>query len=142
MALNRLTQPLDPSTLLLISTGGEGRERPEFKDGARTGAPVMRNGAAVRRVSGIAVSLAGQGLDGIAVDTSTPLDAIPAGTVLRAEGEAELSIRADAKPGFNGGAPRGELQVSLFVERLAPVPTAEIGAVLARAQGKAEEVKK
>ncbi|WP_228843890.1 hypothetical protein [Mycobacteroides abscessus] len=51
----------------------------------------------------------------------TPLEDAPAGMVYRAEGVVELSVRADARPGFGDRGPRGVLAVTVRIERLAPV---------------------
>lgn len=114
-----------PSEVLVVATGGSARERAEYVDGERTGEPVMRGGAAVRRLTGMAVSVGGLGLDGAVVDTTTPLEEVEAGTIYRAEGEAEIAVRADAKAGFKAGdKPRADLNFTVFIERLVPVGSA------------------
>lgn len=114
-----------PSEILVVATGGSARERAEYVDGERTGESMTRGGAAVRRLSGMAVSIGGLGLDGAVIDTTTPLEEVEAGTIYRAEGEAEVAVRAEAKPGFKeGDKPRGELVFTVFIERLVPVGSA------------------
>lgn len=114
-----------PSEVLVVATGGVARERAEYVDGERTGESVMRGGAAVRRLTGMAVSVGGLGLDGAVVDTTTPLDEVEAGTIYRAEGEVEVGVRAEAKPGFKAGdKPRADLAFAVFIERLVPVGSA------------------
>lgn len=122
--ISRLTLSVDPSTVLLIGTGGTSRTRVAYANGVKTEVNVQRGGADVHRLTGVAVSVSGVGLDGAVVETATPLENVPAGGIFRAEGIAEVSVRADGRPGFAGGAPRGVLAVTVFVERLVPVGNA------------------
>ena len=91
----------------------------------------MRDGAAVRAVTGLAVSVAGVGLDGATVQTVTPLEEISAGQIYAAEGAVEIIARAEAKPGFGGGSPRADLNIVVFIERL--VPKGDVTSLLAGA---------
>lgn len=109
------------SDVLALGTGGFARQRKMYVNGAASEDPVLRNGAAVHRVTGLGVSVGGVGLDGADVSTTTPLGQVEAGTIFKAEGEVEVSVRAESRMGFNGGAPRGVLAVSVFIERLVPV---------------------
>jgi hypothetical protein len=122
--ISRLTLCVDPSTVLLIGTGGTSKTRVAYENGVKTDSNVQRGGADVLRLTGVAVSVNGVGLDGAVVETATPLENVPAGGIFRAEGLAEVSVRADGRPGFAGGAPRGVLAVTVFVERLVPVGNA------------------
>lgn len=119
--LTQIRVPVAPDAVLAIGTGGGGRTRTVYRDGAATDEVVQREGAAVHRLTGVAVSVAGVGLDGAVVETLTPLETVAAGTVFRVEGMAELAVRADARPGFGDRGARGVLSVSVFVERLVPV---------------------
>lgn len=122
--ISRLTLCVDPSTVLLIGTGGTSKTRAAYENGVKTEANVQRGGADVHRLTGVAVSVNGVGLDGAVVETSTPLENVPAGGLFRAEGLAEVSVRAEGRQGFSGGSPRGVLAVTVFVERLVPVGNA------------------
>lgn len=122
--LSRLSYHPRHEGVLAVGTGGVTRQRKSYVNGAASDEPVLRNGAAVRRVAGLAISIDGVGLDGATVETTTPLETVEAGTIFKAEGEIEVSVRADARPGFNGGGPRGVLAVSVFIERLVPVGSA------------------
>jgi hypothetical protein len=122
--VSRLTLCVDPSTVLLIGTGGTARTRAAYENGVKTDSNVQRAGSDVHRLTGVAVSVNGVGLDGAVIETATPLENVPAGGIFRAEGLAEVSVRADGRPGFAGGAPRGVLAVTVFVERLVPVGNA------------------
>lgn len=113
--------PVSADALMVFGTGGGGRTRPVYRDGAVTDDVVQRDGAAVHRLSGVAVSVAGVGLDGAVVETTTPLETIAAGTVFRVEGSAELLLRADARPGFGDRGPRGVLAVTVYAQTLTPV---------------------
>lgn len=119
--INRLEIPARSEELLLVGTGGTVRTRAEFRDGQRTGETMKRGGADVHRLTGLAVSLAGVGLDGATVETASPLDEVPAGQIFRAEGEVSVAVRADARPGFGDSGPRGVLGITVWVERLTPV---------------------
>ncbi|MCX8556207.1 MULTISPECIES: hypothetical protein [Mycobacteriaceae] len=112
---------LDPTQILAFGTGGAGRARRVYRDGAATDEPVLVDGAQLHRLTGLAVSVAGIGLDGAEVQTTTPLDTVPAGTLFRAEGRCTLSVRAEGKSGWNGGAPRGVLVVTVYIQTLIPV---------------------
>lgn len=119
--ISRVVIPCRSEDVLIIGTGGAGRERPEWRDGERTGEPVRRDGAAVHRLSGVSVSLGGVGLDGATVETTTPLESVEAGTIFRAAGVVEVAARAEAKPGYGQDArPRGVQVITVFVERLEP----------------------
>lgn len=123
--MSRLTLRPDPATVVAFGTGGDARTRSAWIDGKRSDQAVQREGAEVRRLSGLAVSIGGVGLDGATVETLTPLDAVPAGTIFRAEGVVEVSVRAEGRPGYgDDAAPRGVLAVTVFIERLAAVATA------------------
>lgn len=113
--------PADPAAVLLVGLGGAARERRAYAAGVATGDAVMRDGIPVRRVTGLAVSVAGVGLDGAVVETTTALEEVSAGSIWRAEGAVELTVRAAASPGFGGGGPRADLVATIFVERLVPV---------------------
>jgi hypothetical protein len=119
--LNTLRVPVPPESLMVIGTGGGSRTRAVYHDGAATGAVIERDGAAVHRLSGVAVSIAGIGLDGAVVETLTPLESVPAGTVFRVEGSAEVAVRADARAGFGDRGPRGVLVVTVYAQTLTPV---------------------
>lgn len=122
--LAKITLPVDSSSVLLIGTGGTSRTRAAYENGVKTEANVQRGGVDVHRLTGVGVSVNGIGLDGAVVETSTPLENVPAGTIFKAEGVSEVSIRAEGRQGFSGGAPRGVLAVSVFVERMVPVGNA------------------
>ncbi|AAS03181.1 hypothetical protein AFC81_07805 [Mycobacterium avium subsp. paratuberculosis] len=120
----RLTLNVDPASVLLLGTGGTSRTRAAYENGVKTEANVQRGGVDVHRLTGVAVSVSGTGLDGAVVETSTPLENVPAGAIFRAEGAAEVSVRAEGRQGFGGGSPRGVLAVTVFVERLVPIGNA------------------
>jgi hypothetical protein len=119
--LTRVVVPVDSTAVLIVGTGGAARQRRAYVGGEPSDQPVLRNDAAVQRLSGVAVSVGGVGLDGATVETTTPIETIAAGTVFRASGVVEVAVRADARSGFNGGGPRGVLAVTVFIERLEPV---------------------
>jgi hypothetical protein len=119
LAILRIPVPED--AVLVISGGGSGRTRAVYRDGAATDELVQRDGAAVYRLSGVAVSVAGTGLDGAVVETTTPLETVAPGTVFRVEGNTELAVRADARPGFGDRGPRGVLTVTVYAQTLTPV---------------------
>lgn len=121
MSLNRLVLGVPCAEVTVLATGGVATPRAQFIAGERTGETVKFNGAEVRRVTGLAVSIDGRGLDGAVVETTTVLDEVAAGTVFRAEGETTVTVRAEAQAGFGGGAPRASLVTTVFVERLVPV---------------------
>jgi hypothetical protein len=123
--LTTLRVPVPVDQLLVIGTGGGGRTKAVFKDGAVTDELVQRDGAAVHRLTGVAVSVGGVGLDGASLETTTPLEAVTAGTVFRAEGSAELSVRADARPGFRDRGPRGFLVLNVYAQTLTAVGSVE-----------------
>jgi hypothetical protein len=112
---------LDPSTVFAIGTGGGGRAQRVYRDGAATEEPVMVDDAQLHKLTGLAVSIGGRGVDGADVQTTTPLESVPAGTVFRAEGRCTLSVRADAKAGWGDRGPRGLLVVTVYIQRLTPV---------------------
>lgn len=123
--INNLRLPVTADQLLVIGTGGGSRTRAVFKDGAATDQVVERDGAAVHRLSGVAVSIAGVGLDGAVLETTTPLESVGAGVVYRAEGHCEVAIRGDARPGFGDRGPRATLSVTVFAQQLNPVGSVE-----------------
>lgn len=125
-ASNTLIIPIDPEQAMVIATGGVGKARQEYRDGQATGQALERDGAAIWRLTGVAVSVAGQGLDGATVETATPLEEVPAGTIFAATGNCELTVRATATPGFGPNAtPRGQLAVTVWVETLTPVASVD-----------------
>lgn len=128
--LSRMTLPVDAASVVVIGTGGEARTRKEYRGGEATGAMIQRDGADVHRLTGVAVSIGGVGLDGASVETTTGLESVGAGTVFKAEGVVEVSVRADAKPGFGDRGPRGVLVPSVYVQRL--VPAGSITELLAK----------
>lgn len=119
--LTTLRVPVPSDLILVIGTGGGGRKRAVYRDNKKTEEVVEREGSPVHRLSGVAVSIAGVGLDGAMVETSTPLETVEAGTIFRVEGAAELTVRADARPGFGDGGPRGVLAVSVYAQTLTAV---------------------
>ena len=133
--VNRIELKVKPEQLTVVG-GGETRAATDFE----TGQAVLRNGRQVKRVPGCQVLLDGTPLDGFTLETVSEIDDIGPGGILAAQGEVSVSIRADAKPGFNGGAPRGSLAGRVFIENLQPVAAlADLIAQAARRQpGKAE----
>ncbi|MEW5813082.1 MAG: hypothetical protein AB1925_26985 [Actinomycetota bacterium] len=119
--LTTLRVPVPSDLLLVIGTGGGGRTRAVYRDGAKTDEVVERDGAAVHRLTGVAVSVAGVGLDGAMLETTSPLQTVEAGTIYRVEGIAELTVRADARPGFGDRSARGVLAVTVYAQTLTPV---------------------
>jgi hypothetical protein len=120
--LSRLVVPVVADSCQLVGTGGIVRKRVAYVNGERSDEPFTRNGAAVHKISsGLVISLAGIGLDGAAVETTTPLEEIVAGTIFRPEGIVELSVRAEVRPGFGDGGPRAVLIPTVFVETLTPL---------------------
>lgn len=116
--------PVDAKQVMVVGTGGESREKAEYENGAATGMPERySSGAAICRLSGVAVSVGGAGLDGVAVTTTTPMETVPAGTVFRASGDVVLTMRANARLVGRGDQARalGDLQASIFIETLEPV---------------------
>jgi hypothetical protein len=95
-----------------------------YENGVKTDANVQRGGVDVHRLTGVAVSVNGTGIDGATVETGTPLEDVPAGSIFRAEGVAEMSVRAEGRNGFGNGTARGVLSVNVYVERLVPVGNA------------------
>ncbi|MCH9668461.1 MAG: hypothetical protein K0U78_00925 [Actinomycetia bacterium] len=122
--LSRVMLAVDPDSVLLISTGGTARTRVQYENGVKTDSNIQRSGADVHRLTGVAVSVNGNGLDGATVETATPLAEIKAGSIFKAEGLVEVQIRAEGRAGFGDGAPRGVLATTVFVERLIPVGNA------------------
>lgn len=122
--LSKMTLAVDPKTVLLIGTGGTARTRAHYENGVKTETNVQRNGVDVHRLTGVAVSVNGAGLDGATVETGTPLENVQAGSIFKAEGLTEVSVRSEGRAGFAGGSPRGVLAVTVFVERLVPVGNA------------------
>lgn len=120
--IQTLDLPIKAEELTLIGTGGSARTRAVYVDGQRTGETVKTAGGSdVHRLTGMAVSLSGHGLDGAQVETGTPMDDVPAGAIFRVEGECSVTVRAEGRAGFGGGGPRGVLTVRVFAERLVPV---------------------
>ncbi|GAB2659242.1 hypothetical protein GCM10027169_22970 [Gordonia jinhuaensis] len=120
--ITRATVVVDPALVQLVGTGGVGRERALYVDGKRQDAPMKTSGGAtIRRLSGLAVSVGGVGYDGADVESTTPLEAVDAGVIYRAEGHCEVRFRAEGRAGFGDGGPRGVLRTTLFVERVTPV---------------------
>jgi hypothetical protein len=122
--LSKMTLAVDPSTVLLIGTGGTARTRAQYENGVKTDINVQRDGVDLHRLTGVAVSVNGTGLDGATVETATPLENVQAGSIFKAEGLTEVSVRAEGRSGFGDGSPRGVLAVTVFVERLVPVGNA------------------
>lgn len=120
-----LSVPVPADQVLVFGTGGGGRTRAVYKDGELTSDVVQRDGAAIHRLTGVAVSVGGVGLDGATLETTTPMDQVPAGTIFKVEGRAEISVRADARPGFGDRGPRGVLAVSVYAQTLTPVGTVD-----------------
>jgi hypothetical protein len=112
---------LDPNQVLAIGTGGGVRAQRAYRDGKATDEPVLVDDAQLHKVTGLAVSVGGRGLDGAEVRTTTPLESVQAGVVFRAEGRCTLSVRADARPGWGDRGPRGVLAVTVYIQRLTPV---------------------
>ncbi|WP_078325025.1 hypothetical protein [Mycobacteroides salmoniphilum] len=121
--LSRLSYRPQPEGVVAVAMGGDVRLKKSYVNGVASDEPVLRNSAGVRRIP-LAISIDGVGLSGATVETTTPLETVEAGTIFKAEGEIEVSVRADARAGFNGGGPRGVLVVSVFIERLVPVGSA------------------
>ena len=119
--LTTLRVPVPSELLLVIGTGGGGRTRTVYRDGAKTDELVERDGSAIHRLTGVAVSVAGVGLDGAMLETTTPLETVEAGTIFRVEGTSELTVRADARPGFGDRGARGVLAVTVYAQTLTPV---------------------
>lgn len=110
-----------PDECLIIGTGGDSREKKLYVDGKRTDqTETHANGGAIRTLSGASVSIGGQGLDGAIVQTTTPMDEVPAGAVYRASGEVKLFVRANARMVGSGADARAfaDLICTVFVERL------------------------
>ena len=104
-----------------------------------SGVPTLRNGRPVRRLPGVTAVLDGVPLENFSVETTADVDNLGPGGLLAAQGEVSVTVRADAKAGFNGGAPRGSLAGKVFVENLTPIAAlAELMAQAARRAGKAE----
>lgn len=122
--LSKMTLAVDPTTVLLIGTGGTARTRAQYENGVKTDTNVQRGGVDVHRLTGVAVSVGGTGLDGATVETATPLENVQAGSIFKAEGLTEVSVRAEGRSGFGSGSPRGVLAVTVFIERLVPVGNA------------------
>lgn len=112
---------VDPGQVIAFGTGGGGRAQRVFRDGTATDEPVLVDGAQLHKLTGIAVSVGGRGIDGAQVHTSTPLETVPAGVLFKAEGRCTLSVRADARPGWGDRGPRGVLAVTVYIQTLTPV---------------------
>lgn len=121
MPNNRIQIGIDPTSVTLIG-GGEVPLVKGFANGISTGEPVMRDGKPVRTLRTATVFIDGVPVEGITVQTTTDIESIPNGSIMRGEGApAILVLRADARPGFNGGAPRGEIAGSIFLQGLTVV---------------------
>lgn len=134
-----LKLPVPADSVLVIGTGGEAREMQEWSGGVATGKPQLHsNGGALRALSGVSVSVAGQGLDGAEVSTTTPLDAIPAGALYRASGEVTVTARADARITGRGAdqRARGQVTARVFIETLEPV--GDVNSLLKAGAGRAK----
>lgn len=119
-----LKLPVPAESVVVVGTGGESREMQEWAGGVATGKPQLHsNGSALRALSGVSVSVAGQGLDGAEVSTTTPLDGIAAGAIYKASGEVTVTARADAKITGRGAEQRarGQVTARVFIETLEPV---------------------
>ncbi|WP_006247649.1 hypothetical protein [Mycolicibacterium tusciae] len=112
---------LDPTQVLAFGTGGGARAQSVYRDGAATDEPVLVDDAQLYKVTGLAVSVGGRGLDGAEVRTTTPLETVPAGVLFQAEGRCTLSVRADARAGWGNRGPRGVLAVTVYIQTLKPV---------------------
>lgn len=127
---NSLSLTVNPAQLAFMG-GGEARPATEFDSGN----PLLRDGRQVRRLPGVTALLDGVPLENFTVETVADVDNLGPGGLLAAQGEVSVTIRADAKAGFNGGAPRGSLAGRVFVESLAPVAAiADLIAQAARRQ--------
>lgn len=119
--MRNLTLPLPTNKLQLVAAGITSQTRAEWVDGKRTDNIQQRNGADLHFLEGVLAVFDGANLD-VTISTTTPLpEGLPAGTMFRVEGEAELYVRGQAQAGFNGGAPRATLVGSLYCEKLTPV---------------------
>ncbi|MFT4044699.1 MAG: hypothetical protein QM673_16185 [Gordonia sp. (in: high G+C Gram-positive bacteria)] len=126
----KVTIPISAHSLILFSGGGEGRVVREYEGGKPTGQNRKGpNGADLWRLNGVSPSLAGKGVEGAVVETTTPLEKLDPGTIFAAEGAVEMTVTAQAKPGYGDSGPRGTLGVRIFVETL--TPRGNIGALLA-----------
>lgn len=112
---------IDPTQVLAFGIGGGVRAQRVYRDGTATDEPVLVDDAQLHKVTGLAVSVAGRGLDGCEVQTTTPLEMVPAGVLFQAEGRCTLSVRADARPGWGNRGPRGVLVVTVYIQTLKPV---------------------
>lgn len=119
--ISRIAIPVDAKELIVVGTGGTSKTKPSYVDGKRSDTPAQRDGADLHKLTGIAVSIGGQGVDGATVETLTPLENVESGAIFAAEGKAEVALRADGRPGFGDGGPRGVLAVTVYIERLKPV---------------------
>ncbi|KXT58238.1 hypothetical protein Y710_03950 [Gordonia sp. QH-12] len=113
--------PTTPESVVIVGTGGSGKIRAAYENGTRVGDLKTPGGEPIWRLNGVSMSVDGVGVDGVTIDTSTPLETVPAGVVFRASGRVTLTLRADGRPGFGDGGPRGVLIATAFVERLDPV---------------------
>jgi len=131
--------PVPSDSVLIIGTGGESREQKEWAGGVATDNPILHsNGSSIRRLSGVSVSVAGQGLDGAEVSTTTPLDNVPAGAVFRASGEVMVNVRGKAEIKGRGAdqRARAEVTIRVFVETLEPV--GDVNSLLKAGTGRAK----
>lgn len=62
--LSRMSYRPTPDSVLIVGIGGVARQRKSYVNGTASDDPLLRNGAAVQRVSGMAVSIDGVGLTG------------------------------------------------------------------------------
>ncbi|MBP2437248.1 hypothetical protein [Microbacterium amylolyticum] len=135
---NQVHLPVNAEKITIVG-GATSRPAAKFVDGVATGEVVTRAGRAVHRLRGATAFLDGSALEGMTIETATDFGEtdIPAGSVLVGDGTAELTVRADARPGFNGGAPRGEIAGKLWVENLRPAGAiADLVSQAARRQAK------
>lgn len=117
---NRINVTIPAATVTVVG-GGDATPAAVYENGQATGQVVQRDGKPVKRLRGATAFIDGQPAEGLTVETISDFDSLPAGSILRGEGQASLSIRADARPGFGGGSPRGEIAGTVFVQNLVAV---------------------
>ncbi|WP_341258615.1 hypothetical protein [Gordonia malaquae] len=121
--MTRFKVPTVADSVTVIGLGGTAKIRQAYEDGRRLGDMTADNGKVIRRLSGVAMSVAGVAVDGVTIDTTSVLEEVPAGVIFKASGEVELTIRAEGRAGFGNGGPRGVLQATAYIEELTPVGT-------------------
>lgn len=132
MALNSLEVTVPAADVQFIG-GGAGRPVTDFN----TSEPLLRGGRQIKRFPALTAIYKGQPMDGLVCESTTELDNLGEGGVLAAQSDVTITIRADAKPGFNGGAPRGQIVGKTFCEGFSPVASlAELVASASRRGGK------